>query len=83
MKMSWEENGEFLSRYVLLTALRRDVSDPNSLNGKIYDTNHNSKNNITFSRTPRIMGKQKGGYSYSANWDGKQVSVTFYTTEAK
>lgn len=83
MKMSWEENGEFLSRYVLLTALRRDVNDPNSLNGKIYDTNHNSQSNITFCRTPRIMGKQKGGYSYSASWNGKQVSVTFYTTEAK
>ncbi len=83
MKMSWEENGEFLSRYVLLTALRRDVSDPNTLNGKIYDTNHNSQNSVVFHRTPCLMGNQKAGYSYSASWNGKQVSVSFYNTEAK
>ena len=83
MKMSWEENGKILNRYVLLTALRRDLNSPNLLKGKIYDVNHNPVNTVEFNRSPRIIGNQKSGYTYSASWNGKTVSVSFCNPTAK
>lgn len=83
MKMSWEENGKFLNRYVLLTALRRDLDSPNLIKGKIYDVNHNPVSTVEFNRSPRIIGKQKSGYTYSASWNEKTVSVSFCNPTAK
>lgn len=83
MKMSWEENGKILNRYVLLTALRRDLNSPNLLKGKIYDVNHNPVNTVEFNRSPRIIGKEKRGYTYSASWNGKTVSISFCNPVAK
>lgn len=83
MKMSWEEDGKILSRYVLLTALRRDLNSPNLLKGKIYDVNHNPVSVVEFNRSPRIIGRQISGYTYSASWNGKTVSVSFCNPTAK
>lgn len=82
MKMTWEENGEYFSRYVNLTALRRDMDNPNLFNLKIYDTNTNPVDTVTLNRTMKLdNGAFHGNYTYSAAWNGKQVSITFYTTE--
>ncbi len=83
MKMTWEENGEYFSRYVNLIALRRDMDNPNLFNLKIYDTNSNPVDTVTLNRTMKIetSGKFDSNYTYSASWNGKQVSITFYTTE--
>lgn len=85
MKMTWEENGQYFSRYVNLIALRRDMDNPNLFNLKIYDTNSNPVDTITLNRTMKIDGSGtfNGNYTYSADWAGKNVSITFYTTEVK
>ena len=83
MKMSWEEEGKFLNRYVLLTALRRDLNSPNLLKGKIYDVNHKPVSTVEFTRSPKIIGRQINGYTYSASWNGKTVSVSFCNPTAK
>ncbi len=85
MKMTWEENGEYYNRFVNLIALRRDMDNPNLFNLKIYDTNADPVDTITLNRTIKIEGDRSfhGNYTYSATWDGKQVSVTFYDTEIK
>lgn len=85
MKMTWEENGQYYSRFVNLIALRRDMDNPNLFNLKIYDTNADPVDTITLNRTLKIEGDRSfhGNYTYSASWDGKQVSVTFYNTEIK
>ncbi len=85
MKMTWEENGQYYSRFVNLIALRRDMDNPNHFNLKIYDTNADPVDTITLNRTMKIEGDRSfhGNYTYSASWDGKQVSVTFYNTEIK
>ena len=85
MKMTWEEKGQYFSRYVNLIALRRDMDNPNLFNLKIYDTNSNPANTITLNRTMKIDGNGtfNGNYTYSADWNGKTVSITFYTTEIK
>lgn len=83
MKMTWEENGGYHSRYVNLIALRRDMDNPNLFNLKIYDTNSNPVDTVTLNRTMKLDGNRafNGNYTYSASWNGKQVSITFYTTE--
>ena len=85
MKMTWEENGQYYSRFVNLIALRRDMDNPNLFNLKIYDTNTDPVDTITLNRTMKIDGDGSfhNNYTYSATWDGKQVSVTFYDTEIK
>lgn len=85
MKMTWEENGEYYSRFVNLIALRRDMDNPNLFNMKIYDTNSAPVDTVTLNRTIKLdnKGTFTGDYTYSASWDGKQVSITFFTTEIK
>lgn len=85
MKLTWEENGQYYSRFVNLIALRRDMDNPNLFNLKIYDTNTEPVDTITLNRTMKIDGDRSfhNNYTYSASWDGKQVSVTFYNTEIK
>ncbi len=85
MKMTWEENGQYFSRFVNLIALRRDMDNPNLFNLKIYDTNTNPVDTVTLNRTMKLDGNNafNGNYTYSASWNGKQVSITFYTTEIK
>ncbi len=85
MKLTWEENGQYYSRFVNLIALRRDMDNPNLFNLKIYDTNTDPVDTITLNRTMKIDGDGSfhNNYTYSASWDGKQVSVTFYDTEIK
>lgn len=85
MKLTWEENGQYYSRFVNLIALRRDMDNPNLFNLKIYDTNTDPVDTITLNRTMKIDGDGSfhNNYTYSATWDGKQVSVTFYNTEIK
>ena len=85
MKMTWEENGEYFSRYVNLIALRRDMDNPNLFNLKIYDTNTNPADTVTLNRTMKLEtnGNFESNYTYSASWNNKQVSITFYTTEIK
>ncbi|MCM1333683.1 MAG: VWA domain-containing protein [Bacteroides sp.] len=84
LKMTWEENGDHYSRYVLLTALRREVDDPNRLNLKIYDPNADSVNSITLDRTMKIAGNGvfNGDYTYRATWNGRGAALTVYLTEA-
>lgn len=85
MKMTWEEDGQYYSRYVNLIALRRDMDNPNLFNLKIYDTNVNPVDTVTLNRTMKIDvdGKFGGNYTYSATWNNKEVSITSYTTEAE
>ena len=85
MKMTWEENGEYYSRFVNLIALRRDMDNPNLFNMKIYDTNTAPVDTVTLNRTMKLNsnGSFTNNYTYSASWNGKQVSITFYTTEIK
>jgi hypothetical protein len=85
MKLTWEENGQYYSRFVNLIALRRDMDNPNLFNLKIYDTNTDPVDTITLNRTMKIDGDGSfhQNYTYSASWDGKQVSVSFYNTEIK
>ncbi len=85
MKMTWEENGKYFSRYVNLIALRRDMDNPNLFNLKIYDTNENPVDTVTLNRTMKLDTNRSfnGNYTYSASWNNRQVSITFYTTEAK
>ena len=85
MKMTWEENGQYYSRFVNLIALRRDMDNPNLFNLKIYDTNADPVDTITLNRTMKVDGDGSfhQNYTYSASWDGKQVSVSFYNTEIK
>lgn len=85
MKMTWEENGKYYSRFVNLIALRRDMDNPNLFNMKIYDTNSNPVDSVTLNRTMKLNsnGSFTNNFTYSASWDGRQVSITFYTTEIK
>jgi len=84
MKMVWEENGSYYSRYVDLIALRRDMDNPNLFNLKIYDTNLGYPTKVTLNRTMVCeYGSENKDYTYSANWYGKQVAIEFYLTEAK
>ncbi len=85
MKMTWEENGNSFGRYVVLTALRRDVENPNLLNLKIYDPNRDSTDSVTLTRTLKLGGNGSfnGDYSYRAGWNGRGVTLTVYLTEAE
>lgn len=85
MKIAWEENGSFRCRYVLLTALRRDVEDPNLLNLKIYDPNRDPTDSVTLTRTLKLGGNGSfyGDYSYRADWNGRGAALTVYLTETE
>lgn len=85
MKMTWEENGNSFSRCVLLTALRRDVDNPNLLNLKIYDPNRDPTESVTLTRTLKLGGNGSfnGDYTYRAVWNGRVVGLTAYLTEAR
>ena len=85
MKMTWEENGTCYSRYVALTALRRNLENPNLFNLKIYDVNSESVNAVTLKRTMKVSPAKTftNDFTYSAEWDGKQVSIQFCLTEAE
>lgn len=82
-KLTWTVNGDTYSRYVLVTALRRNLDNPNSFNLKIYDVNSNSPTTVTLNRTCKINGSGAftSDFTYSAQWDGKLVSTEFFVTE--
>ncbi len=81
-KMLWSDSdGKCYSRYVLLTALRRDLDDPNVFRMKIYDVNKESSNTVVMNRTPRIGRSGQTDFSYTARWDNKPVSLTCFLTE--
>lgn len=83
MKMTWEENGSYYSRYVDLIALRRDMDNPNLFNLKIYDPNFGCTTKVELNRTMVCKAESTANdYTYSAKWDGKQVAIEFYLTEA-
>ena len=84
-RLTWEENGMGHSRYVLLTALRRNVENPNLFNLKIYDVNDNSMSTIILERTMKVSHADMftGDYTYAADWCGKKVSVRFFMTDIK
>ncbi len=81
-KLTWTVNGDTYSRYVLVTALRRDLDNPNIFNLQIYDVNSNSPKTITLNRTSKLGngGKFTNDFTYSAQWDGKLVSTEFFIT---
>lgn len=82
MKMTWEENGSYYSRYVDLIALRRNVDNPNLFNLKIYDVNLGYPTKVELNRTMvcKAGSDSVSDYTYSANWDGKHVAVEFFLT---
>lgn len=81
-KILWSESdGKCYSRYVLLTALRRDLEDPNVFRMKIYDVNKESSSTIVMNRTPKIGSGVVKDFSYTAKWDNKSVSLTCCLTE--
>lgn len=84
MKMVWRENGENYSRYVLLTTLRRSLDNPNLFKLKIYDVNDGSTSYVSLNRYPTAFGIKNGkqDFTYSAEWSGKQVSLSFSLAEA-
>ena len=83
-KMLWtEDDGSCRSRYVLLTALRRDLDDPNIFRIKIYDVNAESVSTATLSRTLKNTGSGKDDFTYTAKWDNKSVSLSCWLTELK
>ena len=84
-EMTFEENGTCYSRYVALTALRRNLENPNLFNLKIYDVNSESVNAVTLKRTMKVSPARTftNDFTYSAEWDGKQVSIQFWLTEAE
>lgn len=84
LKMTWEEKGDYYSRYVVLAALRREVDNPNRFNLKIYDPNVNSVGSITLDRTMKLAGNGifNGDYTYRATWNGRGVALSVCLTEA-
>ena len=81
-KLLWENaDGTCSSRYVLMTTLRRDLENPNIFKIKIYDVNSDSQNTVILNRTVRITGSSNTDFTYSAEWNGKKVSLTCYLTE--
>lgn len=84
LKMTWEENGNDYSRYVVLIALRREVDNPNRFNLKIYDPNTNPVGIVTLDRTMKLVGNGmfNGDYTYRATWNGRGAALSVYLTEA-
>lgn len=80
-KLFWEEDGGCHSRYVLLTALRRDLDDPNIFRIKIYDVNSEASSTIVLNRTLKLTKSDKDDFTYTAKWDGKSVSLSCWLTE--
>ncbi len=81
-KMLWENSdGTCSSRYVLMYTLRRDLENPNIFKIKIYDVNSDSQNTIIVNRTVRITGTSRTDFTYSAEWNGRKVSLSCFLTE--
>ncbi len=81
-KMYWaEDDGSCFSRIVLLTALRRDLDDPNIFRIKIYDVNAESSSTVVMNRTLEYTASGKDDFSYTAKWDNKSVSLSCWLTE--
>ena len=72
-KISWTEDGKYLSRYVLLTVLRRDLDDPNLFRLKVYDVNTRGPAEILLNR---IM--VDNSVMYVGEWSGKYVTLECY-----
>lgn len=83
-KMIWsEDDGTCYSRYVLLTALRRDLDDPNIFRIKIYDVNAESTSTVVMHRTLEYTTSGKDDFSYTAKWGNKSVSLSCWLTELR
>jgi len=83
-KIIWsEDDGTCYSRYVLLTALRRDLDDPNIFKIKIYDVNAESSSTIVMNRTLEYTASGRDDFSYTAKWDNHSVSLSCWLTELK
>ena len=61
--------------------LRRDLENPNIFKIKVYDVNSKFTNTIIVNRTMRVNGSSDGDFTYTANWDNKQVALTCFLTE--
>ena len=81
-KILWEdENGTCFSRYVLMTTLRRDLEDPNIFKIKVYDVNSKFISTIVVNRTIRVNNSPDDEFTYTAQWEGRNASLTCYLTE--
>ena len=83
-KMIWAEaDGSCYSRYVLLTAIRRDLDDPNIFRIRIYDVNSDSSTSIVMNRTLEYVSSSKDDFNYTAKWDNRSVSLSCWLTELR
>ena len=81
-KLMWEDSkGGLVSRYVLMTTLRRDLKDPNIFRMKVYDVNSKFTGTVTVTRNINVGGRQGSEYTYTASWDGKQVALSCWTIQ--
>ena len=81
-KIIWQdENGSVCSRFVLMTMLRRDLENPNIFKIKVYDVNSKFISTIIVNRTIRVNGPGDRDFTYTANWDNKQVALSCWLTE--
>ncbi len=78
-KLFWEgDDGNCYNRYVLLTTLRRDLENPNIFRIKVYDVNSRFINTIEVRRTIKVNEHNTNDFTYTANWDNKQVSISCF-----
>lgn len=77
MKLSWIESDSCLSRYVLLTSFRRDLSDPNVFKMKVYDIIGHSMDDVILTRKKVVLSTGVD-HVYVGSWEGKNVIITGY-----
>lgn len=83
-RILWEnDDGTCSERYVLMTTLRRDLEDPNIFKIKVYDVNSRFISTIIVNRTIRVNGTSGNDFTYTANWDNKQASLTCWLTDVR
>ncbi len=80
-KLMWEEDGKCVSRYVLMTALRRDLENPNTFKIKIYDVNGGTADTVILNRTLKVTRGGKDDFTYTGTWNGKAVALSCYLTK--
>ncbi|MBP5605177.1 MAG: VWA domain-containing protein, partial [Ruminiclostridium sp.] len=75
-KIIWDnKKGGYYNRYVLITALRRSLDDPDQYRISIYDVAENSSDTITLTRTPRAVNSSADDFIYSAVWHNNKISL--------
>ena len=89
-KLIWSDTEGNHSRFVLITALRRDLEDPNIFKMKVYDANSEAPTTIVMHRTVRVSKNDSGNgsvsstsdFTYTAKWDNKDAAMICCLTEA-